>query len=389
MKFSRMPDPLTSHELLDRILVQDVRGRPRAVDKTLVLYGAGNLGKMAWDYFEYLQIPVAAVIDANAALCQTDPFWADVVLLNSRDVTPEMKSESLLAVCVTSEPFTDLKLALESVGWKDVVPFYDISEAYRHRHPLSNGWFADQLNPCDADAVKEVLSIWADDVSRAHHLQFIVWHYLREDWMFSGATIAPDNRYFISEILHVLHDHERFVDVGAHHGEVLTRFLGHVQGAFEAIWAIEADPYHLKRMDGCVNKLPAHQAQKIHMIPLALGDCEGDALFIDGLGYASQFSPLGKESRRMSTLDQLGLEPTMIKLHLEGWELAVLQGGVRTLQQCRPVIAVTSYHNSLGIWELPLWLIRNLDDYTFLLRLHSWVGTGCVVYAIPNERCAA
>lgn len=91
----------------------------------------------------------------------------------------------------------------------------------------------------------------------------------------------------------------------------------------------------------------------------------------------------------VTTIDALGMEPTFIKLHLEGAELAVLRGAERTLRSARPIVAATVYHNDDGIWKTPLWMMRNLKDYRFLFRLHSWCGTGAVLYAIPSERMPA
>jgi hypothetical protein len=50
------------------------------------------------------------------------------------------------------------------------------------------------------------------------------------------------------------------------------------------------------------------------------------------------------------------------------------------------VIAATVYHNDDGIWKTPLWMMHSLEDYRFLFRVHSWCGTGAVLYAIPAER---
>ena len=75
-----------------------------------------------------------------------------------------------------------------------------------------------------------------------------------------------------------------------------------------------------------------------------------------------------------------------MKLHLEGGELAALKGGIQTIRRSRPIIAATTYHNSLGLWEFPQWIMHNLMDYRFYLRLHGWCGTGLVIYAIPLER---
>jgi len=124
---------------------------------------------------------------------------------------------------------------------------------------------------------------------------------------------------------------------------------------------------------------------RVRVLPCVVSEAQGSAPFFEGLGYASQLSPLGPNRMEFTTLDRLDLQPTFVKLHLEGHELAALKGGLQMLQRHRPLVATTSYHNRLGLHELPGWLMDHLEGYRFLLRLHSWCGTGAVVYAIPKE----
>jgi FkbM family methyltransferase len=234
-------------------------------------------------------------------------------------------------------------------------------------------------------AIEQVLARWDDDVSRAHHLQFVAWHALREDWCFEGAPVTTQDRYFIPEVQSLLNGREAFLDVGAHHGEVSRGFAGLVEGRFASICAVEADPANLAVL-GRELAADARMRDRVRVLSCVVGERPGSAPFFDGLGYVSQLSPLGPHRKEVTTLDRLQLQPTFAKLHLEGHELAALQGGLRTLQQHRPLIATTSYHNRLGLHELPRWLMDHLEGYRFLLRLHSWCGTGAVVYGIPDER---
>jgi hypothetical protein len=119
---------------------------------------------------------------------------------------------------------------------------------------------------------------------------------------------------------------------------------------------------------------------------MVLGAATGRTLFHDGLGYASQVSETGRIDTEMRPIDGLGLAPTFIKLHLEGYELEALKGARRTLLEKRPILLATVYHNDDGIWRTPLWLMKTLTDYRLLFRLHSYCGTSAVIYAIPAER---
>jgi FkbM family methyltransferase len=249
---------------------------------------------------------------------------------------------------------------------------------------LSNGWFAPPLSAHEQAKTNKVLARWDDDVSRAHHLQFLAWRRLREEWTFEAAPVPTDNRFFVPEIAAVLRDDEILIDAGAHHGNVISAFVGQTN-SFRQIVAIEPDAESRVRLQENLQAwLP--DDSRVTVLSCALSDDDGEALFHPGLDYASQLSPTGTMRVETRKLDALDLAPTFIKLHLEGAELAALQGAQRTLVSHRPIVAATVYHNADGIWKTPLWLMDTLPDYRFVFRAHSWCGTGAVVYAIPNER---
>jgi FkbM family methyltransferase len=374
-----------------RTLLRDLANRqndsvPRTVDKPLVLYGAGNLGVMAREYFDRLSIPFLYVVDKDPIRYAGSRSWNNVQVMRPDDVPKEDRGRCLLAVCIATQPYRSISAPLHSQGWRDVVPFYDIAEAYKDRHPLSNGWFAGLLDDEDMEGVHYALANWADDISRAHHLQFIAWHKLREEWMFTSAPVTTGDRFFIPQVQATFSDHEVFVDCGAHHGEVSLRFMDSVHRKFTMVYAIEPDTCNssVLRSNLCGNKEAAQE--KIQIIECALGKQTMDAPFFHSLDYSSQISSLSKDKAQVRTLDGMDIPATFIKYHLEGWEYDALLGSVNTLNRYRPIIAVTTYHNRDGLWKIPAYLMRQLREYVFLLRLHSWVGTGCVLYAIPCER---
>jgi FkbM family methyltransferase len=385
-RYAAVPDAREAARLLRAIAARRSSVGPRRVDKPLVLYGAGNLGHMAREYFDRLEIPIAAVVDSRPDAHRADTFWRGVDVLGPPEVPGALRRDALLAVCVATAPMESLRESLSAQGWRDVVPFYDVSEAYRDRHPLGNGWFTGALGGDDVDAIEDVLARWDDDLSRAHHLQFIAWHALREDWCFDGAPVTANDRYFIPEVHASLTPYEVFVDGGAHHGEVCRRFADLVDGRFREIWAIEADRLSVPVLRRELEALDRDAGGRTRLLTCALGAAPGAEVFFEGLGYASQLCALGHNTVEVATLDALGVQPTFVKLHLEGGELAALRGGVRTITRSRPILALTSYHSALGMWQVPKWLMDTLSGYRFLTRLHSWCGTGSVVYAIPAER---
>lgn len=351
----------------------------------IVLYGAGNLGRMAIEYLEYIDASFEFILDRDVENLKADEFWSKFPIYQVSGPPEYQKSEALVLVCVTNFPFYEILQKLNALGWKNVMTFYDFAECFRDIHPLSNGWRMKNLSEEDWANTKKCLDEWGDNISRAHHLQFMAWRRLREDWLFEDAHIDIHNRFFIPEVVSLMCENERFLDVGAHVGTVLNRFIEIRHGKFEKIWAIEPDEINIDGLRERVKGLPKSLRDRIDVIPIAASNLSTCKKFKGGLGYASQFCNLGMYIKT-TTIDALNLAPTFIKFHLEGAELDALEGSISTINKNRPTIVATCYHGEEGIHSLPSWFRENLDDYLLLFRLHGWCGCGAVIYAIPNEK---
>ncbi|MGH6683957.1 MAG: FkbM family methyltransferase [Pseudolabrys sp.] len=379
--FSELPDAEWATGLLADIADAPCPFAPVKADRPLALYGAGNLGRLARDFLKAVGHDFAFVIDRDAVRAAREPDWVGGRILPLEQVTETDRHNVRLAVCVVLSPYVPIERALSAAGFVDIVPFFDLAENFRHAHPLSNGWFAPPLSGNDRAKAAEVLLRWDDDISRAHHLQFLAWRCMREEWTFERAPHPKEPRFFIADVAEALGEREVYVDAGAYHGVVIADFLAQTHGRFRQIVAIEPDRSSRALL---TKNLPMDS--RVTVMDTALSDREGSVTFHEGLGYASQISNTGKLQIIARPLDALGLEPTFIKLHLEGGELAALNGARETLLEHRPIIAATVYHNDDGIWRTPLWLMEALPDYKYLFRAHSWCGTGAVVYGIPEER---
>ena len=359
---ARSFDSLTIEEGLRLTAAEPEFRLHRTARKPLYLYGRGNLGRVASDFFKTLDRAPDFTFDRK--------FTLDAALGSARGV--------YVIVAVITSPYAPIERSLAAQGFDDISPFYDFAHTFRGRHPLAeNGWYADPFSDVEESRIAEVWHRWEDPISRAHHLQFIAWRRIREEWIFADAPVSNDDRYFIPEVRAALHDHEVFLDAGACHGEVSKRFVQVVGGAFDRIVTVEPDSRN-------VSAISFARQKAFHC---ALGSGRYVGYFRDGFGYASR---LGDASNgrpcKVETIDGLTIPATFIKLHLEGGELDALRGAIHTLRTHRPVLAVTVYHSADGIWRTPEWLMANLPDYRFLFRNHCWCGAGAVVYAIPNER---
>jgi len=383
--FTTPPGTDQALPLLAEIATAPCPFAPATPRQPLALYGAGKLGQLARDFLTSVGLDFVMAIDRNARQLAEEPAWTGVPLLQPDEVDDVAKRETRLAVSVVTTPYVPLERSLAELGFADIVPFFDLAESFRHIHPLSNGWFAPPLTAEDRENTTRVLGLWDDNISRAHHLQFLAWRRLREEWTFKSAPLSGGNRFFIPEVNRVLRSDETLLDAGAHYGSVTKAFATQCGGSFRQIITIEPDSSNRaclrKNLQSWLRDDP-----RIAVHDWVLAAEEGETKFHEGLGYASQISDTGRTKVRTRRIDALGLLPTFIKLHLEGAELAALKGARRTLLSHRPIVAATVYHNADGIWKTPLWLMETLPDYRFLFRVDSWCGNGAVVYCLPKER---
>lgn len=383
--FDTVPGRSEARALLDQLAGEACLAAPVPPDAPLVIYGAGNFGRMALDFLEDVGIQALMVVDARADQIRGSDAWAGIDLRTPDEVPHELRSDALLALSVVTSPVLPILEDLQQQGWRHCVPFYDVAESFRPAHPLSNGWFADPLSGPDLEAVSAALDAWDDDLSRAHHLMFLAWRLARQEWRFDGVAVDNSNRFFIAEIREAIRPDDLFVDGGAHHGSVSEAFLA-VSGSHGRIVAFEPDESNADQFAAWCASLPGMVRERIALRRVALDAMLRERQFHDGLGYMSQLTELGPTRVLTGTIDAADIAPGFVKLHLEGGELDALRGGLVTFARSRPVLAVTVYHNADGIWRTAQWMRENLEGYSLLMRTHSWCGTGAVIYAIPDER---
>jgi FkbM family methyltransferase len=149
-----------------------------------------------------------------------------------------------------------------------------------------------------------------------------------------------------------------FLDIGANNGVSALGFRK-IVGPEPRIFSIEANPAHrpalerIKRHDRCFDYriigLGRENARFTLWTPYS-GRTALTALSSGHLDYAKavaarDYGPAAAARLRyeptevrVTTLDSLGLAPSIIKIDVEGLDFDVLQGGERVIDSCRPAI---------------------------------------------------
>lgn len=205
---------------------------------------------------------------------------------------------------------------------------------------------------------------------------------------YKGMDAVPEsftdiyNCYFDSEIIR-LGKNEVFVDGGAQDLFTSFRFSKKAGGKFRAIYAFEpsGDNY-----GECMGNRALFDGE-IHISALALSDHTAVAGFTEDR-QCSRIDE-GSDSYVLTvSLDDCmeGIEPTFIKLHIEGGEYAAILGAEKTISRCAPRLAVCIDHCPEDVVRIPQKLLEYESGYRFYLRHYSTSVTETVLYAVKNRK---
>jgi FkbM family methyltransferase len=183
-----------------------------------------------------------------------------------------------------------------------------------------------------------------------------------------------------------LGDHEVFVDCGAFDGDTLRAFLQRKGNQFDRLIAFEPDPTNFDALQTAITNLPAGTRDRISVRRVAVHSGRETLRFssADGAGSAVTFA--GDIEVEANSLDELltDVEPTFIKMDIEGAEPNALRGAMGTLRTKAPTLAICLYHAREHLWVLPNAIRAANPNYRIYLRRHSDECWETVAYALPG-----
>lgn len=375
-----LAEPLSSviereHSALDRVL--------DSAKNEVVLFGAGNAGRLSLACLRKIGIEPLAITDRNSQL------WGSKIdgcpVLSPKEATARYGSRTVFIVTIwnANHWYGITQQELRDAGCLRVVP---ISAVY---------WrFADECLPffCQdlphklyqqADRVMAAAMLWSDEKSRAQYASQIRWRALGDwDWL----TGPDEEESYFTESIFQLPTDKYFVDCGAFDGDTIQAFLRRSSADFGSILAIEANTLSFLKLTAYIRALQTDIRARISALHCAVGRKTGMVSFDDTA--ATVVSEGGTSTLACIPLDNL-LEDTdtsYIKMDIEGAEYDALVGGKKAIARARPVLAVCVYHSPTDLWQIPLLIHDIVPDYHLYLRLHEGDGWQTVAYAVPPER---
>jgi len=363
---------------VDRRISEFVAGELGRRDRELVLCGAGVLGSAVLRELRQHGRQIAAFADNASHVVGTT---VDGIRVHSVAEAVQLHPDAAFVTTVYN-PST-ITAQLRGLG---IVPTSTrallLSDQAFHAH-WSMGSPRAVLE--DVEGAVAGADIWADAGSQSEYEHQLRWQLLMQPSV--RQSMPPSETYFPGDIVRI-GPSEHFVDCGAFDGDSARALLARTAGSFSRIDAFEADPVNQARFQSWVASLDESARSRVHLHRAAVSATRGTLRFAGGAGPLSTLAQEGELVVDAVPLDAAleGLDPTFLKVDVEGAEHDVIAGARETIRRAGPFAAICLYHRASDLWTIPLALRQLREDYRLYLRRYAEDCWETVCYAVPSSR---
>lgn len=373
------------HQLLDDVFRHDpaacvkktravVEQRLMDAPEGILLYGAGHFGRIAADALRRHGSSPKAFVDRDLSKVGRDVCGIPVIHLDVLEAQALKRSLVIVTVYNCVAVLDDLRRR-----GIDALTYAQLATALGE--PLLP--YCGIQNPAvlwehETD-VRAAMRLWADDESREEYVAQLLWS-LQLDPMSLPAPRPAHDTYFEPSLVQLRRD-EVFIDCGAFDGDSVAAFRARCPG-YKALVALEPDPTNRANFVNRFGGEAAMAAARISVLPYAASDRREKVRFAVTGTAGSSIAGVGLQVEA-APLDALvaDINPTFIKMDIEGAEPQALTGTTRIMQRQKPQLAVCLYHDRKHLWEIPLQIAAAQPLYRLNLRRYADECWELVCYA--------
>ncbi|NNM74533.1 FkbM family methyltransferase [Enterovirga aerilata] len=225
----------------------------------------------------------------------------------------------------------------------------------------------------------------ADEESRTTFLQLLQYR-LSSDPRRHPAV--REKEVYVERFLPIFDEPIIFVDAGAFTGDSLEALLD--AGVKIAEWlAFEPDPENLRGLRRTA-KRRADALARYTLVPAGLADTNGRLLFASSGSMSSRLAGPDDTGNTLQ-VEVLRFDDAFrrsgriyVKMDIEGAEREALRGMRNLLAQQRPILAISAYHRTADLWEIPKLVCDLYPQPRLRLRQHGHHGFESVLYVSPG-----
>lgn len=254
--------------------------------------------------------------------------------------------------------------------------YYNITGEYAYIAKMLRTLFSEQRGCIVSQTLRDTFASCLDDLNNLRPLK--------------RFKVDHDNMFFDPQLI-ALRENEVFVDCGAMDMSTSLEFAYNSGDTYQKIVAIEPDPVCQEICQDNILFFSKHKREAIKLLDCGAAGYNGVAPFARSAQLGnSRIVEKSEESIPVKKIDDMEAcaDVTFLKIHVEGGELGAIQGAQQTIRRNKPTIAVSCYHNSSGLLEIPILLKQLVPSYSLYMRHYSTGTTESVLYAIDAAKAA-
>lgn len=177
---------------------------------------------------------------------------------------------------------------------------------------------------------------------------------------------------------------DTYIDCGAYNGDSIREFI-RFYGDYKKIIAMEPDPDNYKQIYAWRD---SGKIKNLTVVEKGVFDATKTLYFSQDAtsSYLCEDGEICVPVMRLDDLDLAEHKASLIKMDIEGSEMAALEGARKLIQRDAPALAICVYHKVEDLAEIPQYIdsMVGKGTYHYHLRHHGDNVTELVFYAIPQ-----
>ena len=383
------------HDNKDKIDISISRMKADLGDRAgnIVLYGAGSAGIAFLYYLRDVGIYPRFFADGNPD--RWGQYCEGLEIIDYKEIINRVGSDALVIVTINTDGVKYCKSFDEALrvgghagvhknlrdsGCKNVIDYTffrrcrELFRGDRYNLPSCSDVYSMEQNK---DKICEVYELMADEKSKEVFEKLVRFRLL--DDTIRIPTEPQDKQYFEYSFFPKRED-DVFVDCGAYNGISLRTFLNANNNCFRHYYAFEPDKHNFGLLLDYIDQLPQEMKSKIDAIDKAVYDTDEKLKLYSLNGPGSFLADIGTQLTKGVCIDDAVEKTgaTFIKMNIEGSEMHALNGAKKTIECCKPRMAIAGYHKTNDLWEIPL-VIKKLNE-KYMINLRSYMNNVSFVY---------
>ena len=357
---------------------QSTINRMKKNGKPIVLFGAGCLGEMTWEFMSRHNIAID-YISLNQKYINSEDNLHDIPIVAIEDLVE--KTNHFNYIIALQFVSAEIKDQLNKNG--EEILIFDPSFIGVN----TTKYYTSEFCKLNEKILTDLYNDLADEKSRETMVAFFNQRISTKRGFIQKVYDA--SHYFPQDVF-LLQENEVFIDCGAYTGDSIDAFVREIEkqkiSKIQRIIGYEPDianfsklvknTYHMSFCE-CLNK--------------GVWNRESQLSFESGKALSSRINEENENGITISLgcIDDMlqGDIATFIKMDVEGAELKALEGASQTIKKHQPLLAISVYHKPDDLITIPQYIKSLSHSYKFYLRAHHpELAFELVLYAVPINR---